>query len=392
MNTFLQRYWKALVLMIGLMFLAWYTLSYTTIFKTSVIQLDGINFSVNAVVDGNTQVLPTTPTTISYSQSVEFQIVPDPSYPGVFTPEVNFGSSPFVYNPSSMTATLLQPGFSGNVTMMITRGGADTVTLSPINLQYAPVTIATTTDGGTSLIVGITGGTTTTGDTSQPPSESVCGDGALDAGEACDPPDGVSCDANCQVIALGGPICGDGALDAGEACDPPDGVSCDANCQVIAVPDEEDVIDQEAVPNEGANACSVQVWREVGPAVYQVAANSPASYPYMEFFYNVKPSGIAKDGVEIRGYEGLVWADDQSGEGVRVYVPLLEKVELEFWLGGTLHCLTTYKLDHRDTDGDDVTSMADLRFILRILIDALRDVTPALATAIQEFVDFLERQ
>ena len=49
---------------------------------------------------------------------------------------------------------------------------------------------------------------------------SNCGDGNLDAGEQCDPPNGTTCDANCQTIA---PICGNGVLDPGEDCE---GTTC----------------------------------------------------------------------------------------------------------------------------------------------------------------------
>jgi hypothetical protein len=111
----------------------------------------------------------------------------------------------------------------------------------------------------------------------------VCGDGTVDPGEECDPPDGVFCDAQCQAIdpcAVAGVcddgnectadsctadpsdntatcenpnlpdgtacnggngecadgqcvVCGDGAIGPGEECDPPDGVFCDAECQAI---------------------------------------------------------------------------------------------------------------------------------------------------------------
>jgi len=109
----------------------------------------------------------------------------------------------------------------------------------------------------------------------------LCGDGTVDPGEECDPPDGVFCDAQCQAIdpceapgvcddgnectaddctadpsdntaicenpnlpdniacgggsgvCAGGQCCGDGTVDPGEECDPPDGVFCDAQCQEI---------------------------------------------------------------------------------------------------------------------------------------------------------------
>ena len=110
-----------------------------------------------------------------------------------------------------------------------------------------------------------------------------CGDGTVDPGEDCDPPDGVFCDDECQAIdpcavpdvcddendctvdsctadpsdntavcenanvpdltaCAGGngtcdagqcTFCGDGTVDPGEDCDPPDGVVCDDECQEI---------------------------------------------------------------------------------------------------------------------------------------------------------------
>jgi cysteine-rich repeat protein len=66
---------------------------------------------------------------------------------------------------------------------------------------------------------------------------SICGDGCVDpgVGEQCDPPNGTTCSATCQVIA----VCGNGALEAGEQCD--DGNlfdldGCDSKCkyEVIA--------------------------------------------------------------------------------------------------------------------------------------------------------------
>lgn len=69
-----------------------------------------------------------------------------------------------------------------------------------------------------------------------------CGNGTLEPalGEQCEPPglvtNGVSCNADCQII----PVCGNGMLEAGEGCDPPNATSggdntCSATCQVIPV-------------------------------------------------------------------------------------------------------------------------------------------------------------
>jgi len=51
-----------------------------------------------------------------------------------------------------------------------------------------------------------------------------CGDGNLDVGEECDPPNATPvnhyyCDENCLSVYV--PYCGDGNLDVGEECDPP---------------------------------------------------------------------------------------------------------------------------------------------------------------------------
>ncbi len=58
----------------------------------------------------------------------------------------------------------------------------------------------------------------------------VCGDVRLESGEQCDPPNGVTCDQNCQRI----PTCGDGKVDPGEDCDPPAPYTCSATCRLIA--------------------------------------------------------------------------------------------------------------------------------------------------------------
>ena len=56
------------------------------------------------------------------------------------------------------------------------------------------------------------------------PGSSPCGDGDVDVecGEQCDPPNGVTCDDDCIIIA----ICGDGVVEGGEECDPPSAEVC----------------------------------------------------------------------------------------------------------------------------------------------------------------------
>jgi cysteine-rich repeat protein len=57
-----------------------------------------------------------------------------------------------------------------------------------------------------------------------------CGDGTVDPLEQCDPPDGVTCDGQCQLIPI---ACGNGIVQPGEACEPPLTNTCDANCQTV---------------------------------------------------------------------------------------------------------------------------------------------------------------
>jgi cysteine-rich repeat protein len=61
-------------------------------------------------------------------------------------------------------------------------------------------------------------------------STSLCGNGALDPDEECDPPGTASCDDACQRV----PICGDSEVDTPEQCDDGnalDGDGCDSSCQ-----------------------------------------------------------------------------------------------------------------------------------------------------------------
>ena len=94
----------------------------------------------------------------------------------------------------------------------------------------------------------------------------TCGNGMLDTGEQCDPPNGTSCDTNCLKVPVCGNgivetpvgpyppeqcdpangttcsatcqnipiVCGNGIVQPGEACDPPNGTTCSASCQLVA--------------------------------------------------------------------------------------------------------------------------------------------------------------
>jgi cysteine-rich repeat protein len=56
----------------------------------------------------------------------------------------------------------------------------------------------------------------------------LCGNGVVDPGEQCDPPDGVTCDSNCQKI-----VCGDGIRSGAEQCDDGNTTNldgCDSTC------------------------------------------------------------------------------------------------------------------------------------------------------------------
>lgn len=61
-----------------------------------------------------------------------------------------------------------------------------------------------------------------------------CGNGIVEIGEQCDPPDGSTCDGGCLEIAGQPQICGNGVLEAGEGCDDGNtsaGDGCDARCR-----------------------------------------------------------------------------------------------------------------------------------------------------------------
>ncbi|WP_438017612.1 lamin tail domain-containing protein [Sorangium sp. So ce315] len=89
----------------------------------------------------------------------------------------------------------------------------------------------------------------------------ICGDGAVDAGEACDDgnnADGDGCSPTCQLEEPPEPRCGDGALDPGEGCDDgntKNGDGCSAACEVEVPPRCGDgVVDPGEQCDDGNNA------------------------------------------------------------------------------------------------------------------------------------------
>ncbi len=100
--------------------------------------------------------------------------------------------------------------------------------------------------------------------------EAECGNGIVDVGEQCDPPDGIICDGNCLVIAGGPPpppppVCGNGVVEAGEECDDGNGTAgdgCDPSCRTeglendncaspLAIGDGETLFDNTGASTDG---------------------------------------------------------------------------------------------------------------------------------------------
>jgi hypothetical protein len=64
---------------------------------------------------------------------------------------------------------------------------------------------------------------------------SVCGNGVVETGEQCEPPNTATCSATCQNIPPP-PVCGNGIVETGEQCEPPNTPTCSATCQSITPP------------------------------------------------------------------------------------------------------------------------------------------------------------
>lgn len=138
----------------------------------------------------------------------------------------------------------------------------------------------------------------------------LCGDGWLDGSEACDPPDGLHCSPECAWI------CGDGTIQSGEECDPPDGVACDASCQIIivcgngAVQEGEQCDDGNVLGGDGCSATCQFEYHDncfqaglVSDGIYSFdtsaanvdgpaheACSTPGGYTYFDIWYRVAPS------------------------------------------------------------------------------------------------------
>jgi hypothetical protein len=79
----------------------------------------------------------------------------------------------------------------------------------------------------------------TTNNACAPPDDvgAVCGNGIVEEGEQCEPPNGITCDESCQAITSEPPVCGNGIVEEGEQCEPPNGTTCDESCQTITTPE-----------------------------------------------------------------------------------------------------------------------------------------------------------
>jgi hypothetical protein len=128
-----------------------------------------------------------------------------------------------------------------------TAAGTQTLTLS-VNDNHVPASCPLTTITMTVHCINVAvcgNGVIEPGETCDPPNGTtcstlcqtqtpppVCGNGIIETGETCDPPNGTTCDANCHTIVVA-PVCGNGKVETGETCDPPNGTTCDATCHTI---------------------------------------------------------------------------------------------------------------------------------------------------------------
>jgi len=113
--------------------------------------------------------------------------------------------------------------------------------------------------------------------------EAVCGNGKVEAGEACDDGnkvDGDGCHSDCTVefVPDAEPVCGNGKVEDGEACDDGnkvDGDGCHSDCTIELLPDTEPVCGNGKVEDGEAcddgnkvdgDGCSSKCQKESAPA------------------------------------------------------------------------------------------------------------------------------
>ena len=145
----------------------------------------------------------------------------------------------------SPAANFLAPT-SASTTYNCTAAGTQTLTLT-VNDNHVPTSCpAVITMTVNCVNVAVCGnGVIEPGETCDPPNGTtcsalcqtqtpppVCGNGIIETGETCEPPNTATCDASCHTIVVA-PVCGNGKIETGETCDPPNGTTCDANCQTI---------------------------------------------------------------------------------------------------------------------------------------------------------------
>ncbi len=165
-----------------------------------------------------------------------------------------------------------------------------------------------------------------------PPPE--CGNGVLELGEDCDPPNGETCDSNCQAIQAGA-VCGNGVEESGEECDdgnttPGDG--CDATCRLeaaglandncanpAAVADGETITSNVGATTDGPDEpsmCDVFEYTQVGSDIwfcYQATCSDPAIVSLCGSSYDTKMA--VYEGCDCPSVVPIACSDDDCGTG-----------------------------------------------------------------------------
>ena len=86
------------------------------------------------------------------------------------------------------------------------------------------------------------------GTPSQDAGTPTCGNGVVEPGETCDPPNYSTCDSNCQSIPI---VCGNGIVQPGEACDFVNPKAC-VNCTLTHCAECWVVLGAEPTPAPGS--------------------------------------------------------------------------------------------------------------------------------------------